>query len=63
VEAEKVFVNHGLTIASFLVKKFRTDSGFLFLNVPSLRALVEAAHFGKISFAMTRVPSSLIRIF
>jgi GAF domain-containing protein len=60
---EKVFVNHELTIASFLVNKFRTYGGFLFLNASSLHASVEATHFGKTSFVMARVLSSLMRIF
>jgi hypothetical protein len=60
---EKVFVNHEITIASFLVNKFRTYSDFLFVNTPSLWALVKVTHFGKMSFVMVRVLSSLMRIF
>jgi hypothetical protein len=60
---EKAFMNHGFMTASFLVNKFCTYKGFLFLNALSLRASVEAAHFRKTSFVMTRVLSLLMAIF
>jgi hypothetical protein len=58
-----VFANHGLTIASFLMNNFRTPGGFLCLNPPPLRASVKESHFGKISFVLVRVLSSLTWIF
>jgi hypothetical protein len=59
---EKVFANREFTIASFLVDKFHTYDSFLFLNVPWLRASVEATHFGKTCFVIMHVLWSLMRI-
>jgi hypothetical protein len=50
-------------IASFLLNKFHAYGGFLFLNVPSLPASLDATHFGKGSFVKALILSSLTQNF
>jgi hypothetical protein len=51
---DKIPVNHEVRMASFPVNKFHTYGGFLFLNAPSIRASIEATHFGEMSFVIIR---------
>jgi hypothetical protein len=58
-----MFVNDEFAIASFSMNKCHMYGDFLSLNMPSLRASVQAVHVRKTPFVLACVLSSLLQVF